>query len=344
MKFFCFLLLQLFVTSSYSALNSTRITCLTSKCHSDMNEVKFLHSPIKAKGCIVCHPFVPASQKSTKLSTAHPNVAVNMENNQSEVCLKCHVEWGNNFKAKKYAHSAIAQKGCISCHNPHGSDNPKLLRNKNVSQELCLSCHKKNVNWENGDKKIIHPALNFKNKCLNCHEIHSSHQPNLLKETPSTLCLSCHKEIIQTKDKGSLHTPVKNGECLQCHFPHYSKMEKLLDKTYEPATYVFSTEKSFQLCFKCHSPLQTTNFRNGEKNLHVLHVLSKFNNNERGCATCHDPHGSTQEMQIRNNFSYKNNLLPIIFQKQTNGGNCTTACHGKKDYDRLTPFQNKEGR
>jgi hypothetical protein len=85
-------------------------------------------------------------------------------------------------------------------------------------------------------------------------------------------------------------------------------------------------------------------FRNGKTNLHTLHIQSKSNGKEHGCSNCHDPHSSTQEMQIRTSFIHNKFSLPLTYLKQANGGSCTTACHGKKDYDRVTPIINKEGR
>jgi len=294
-----------------------------------MSKGEFLHSPIKAKGCVVCHQLVNDSQKSPKLSAAHPSIALNMGAEQSSTCFKCHVEWEKKFKKLPHAHSAIKENGCTSCHNPHGADNAKLLKVTEFTQELCLSCHKKNENWEKGD------------------EVHGAAKAKLLKADSAALCSKCHEEIFENKDKGSMHTPARNGECLKCHGQHYGEKEFLLNKTYEMESYVVNTEKSFQLCFSCHSPFRSTKFRNGENNLHSLHVLNKDkekDGKERGCTVCHDPHRSSQEMQIRTSFTYKKVKLPILFQKLPNGGNCTTACHGKKDYDRMSPAINKEGR
>jgi predicted CXXCH cytochrome family protein len=346
MKLFYILASLCFVLQTFAVEKSAGITCLTSKCHSDMNQAKFLHSPIKAKGCVACHQLVSAEEKSNKLSAKHPSISLNMGKDQESQCLKCHVEWGRTFKAKKYAHSAINQKGCTGCHNPHGSDNAKLLKNKESTQELCLGCHKKNENWEKGEKETTHRAINVKNKCLNCHDIHSGDLPKMLKAEPAALCAKCHEEITANKDKGSLHTPVRNGDCLKCHSPHYAAKENLLDKTFESESYVKNAEQSFQLCFSCHGPFRSTKFRNGENNLHTLHVLNKDLNKdkERGCAICHEVHGSTQELQIRTSFTYKKVKLPIAFNKLLNGGTCTTACHGKKDYDRMSAVINKEGR
>jgi predicted CXXCH cytochrome family protein len=270
-----------------------------------------------------------------------------MGSDQAPTCFKCHVEWERKFKKKKFAHSAIKEKGCTGCHSPHGADNAKLLKVSEYTQELCLSCHKKGENWEKGDKDTAHRAMNVKLKCLNCHEIHSGSRAKLLKDEVSVLCSKCHEENFENKDKGSMHTPVKNGECLKCHSQHYSEKESLLSKTYEPESYVAKAEASFALCFSCHAPFKNTKFRNGENNLHTLHILAKDkakDNKERGCAICHDPHRSSQEMLIRTSFAYKKVKLPIAFQKLVNGGNCTTACHGKKDYDRINAVVNKEGR
>ncbi len=344
MKFFSLLCSLIFVVQTFAVEKFVPITCLTSKCHSDLNEQKFLHSPLKAKGCVLCHQMVDQSEKSHKLSEKHPSIAIDMGKNQASLCLKCHVEWGKTFKAKAFAHSAIDQKGCSACHNPHGADNAKLLKDSNYTQELCLSCHKKNENWEKGDKDNAHRAMKVKSKCLNCHEVHSGNRPKLLKDEPAALCMKCHDEITKMEPKGSLHTPVKNGDCLKCHSPHFSAKENLLDKTYEGETYVKNVGDSYQLCLSCHSPMRSTKFRNGDKNLHELHIINKIKGKDRGCSTCHDVHGSSQEMQIRTSFNYNKINLPLTFQKLENGGNCTTACHGKKDYDRISPAINKEGR
>lgn len=344
--FFCLFFVPLSFSIEKKTIKSSAITCLTSKCHADLNKQEFLHSPIKARGCVACHELVDESLKSKKLSAKHPSVSLDMGKDQVVTCLKCHVEWERNYKKNEYAHSAMKENGCTGCHNPHGSDNAKLLRVKEFNQELCLTCHKKNENWEKGEKTTTHRALNVKNKCLNCHEIHASNLPKLLKDSSSALCAKCHGEIYENKEKGSMHTPAKNGECLKCHSQHYSEKEYLLNKTYEMESYVDNTEKSFQLCLSCHTPFRVTKFRNGDNNLHTSHVLNKdkSKNKERGCAICHDPHRSSQELQIRTSFSYKKVKLPIAFQKLENGGTCTTACHGKKDYDRMSPVINKEGR
>jgi predicted CXXCH cytochrome family protein len=304
-----------------------------------------MHSPLKAHGCVVCHELLSNKLKDKKLPFSHPNVALNLGNNQLPVCQKCHVEWEKKFSSKTFAHGAINKLGCTSCHNPHGGENPKLLKDKAFNQEMCISCHKKNDNWAKGDKKIVHSALNEKEKCLNCHEIHSGNHQKLLKEETGKLCVKCHAITVATNDLSLLHTPVQKGECLKCHSVHYGDHDKLLLKNHEREDgYVKNVEDSFQLCFSCHSPMKKSNFRNGDKNLHNSHILSKFNGSQRGCIVCHAVHVSTQQMLIQTKFNYKKFSLPIVYKKTENGGNCTTACHSNKGYDRITPTSNNEER
>jgi DmsE family decaheme c-type cytochrome len=54
-----------------------------------------------------------------------------------EPCLKCHTDKRGPFV---FEHAAVRVDGCESCHFPHGSTNPRLLRRPAVFT-LCLECH-----------------------------------------------------------------------------------------------------------------------------------------------------------------------------------------------------------
>ena len=54
-------------------------------------------------------------------------------------CLGCHTDQAELLK-KGHLHQPAFEQGCGTCHEPHGGDNPKLLRTKDVNQ-LCLECH-----------------------------------------------------------------------------------------------------------------------------------------------------------------------------------------------------------
>lgn len=53
----------------------------------------------------------------------------------NETCYKCHAAQVGPFV---FEHEA-SREGCVTCHNPHGSVNAKMLRARN--QNLCLQCH-----------------------------------------------------------------------------------------------------------------------------------------------------------------------------------------------------------
>ena len=53
----------------------------------------------------------------------------------NDVCLKCHEAQRGPFV---FEHEAL-RDNCTTCHNPHGTVNPKMLKSRNSN--LCLQCH-----------------------------------------------------------------------------------------------------------------------------------------------------------------------------------------------------------
>jgi DmsE family decaheme c-type cytochrome len=56
---------------------------------------------------------------------------------QDQICFKCHVDKAGPFV---FEHNPVKMEGCMACHLPHGSANPRLLRRSQVNL-LCLECH-----------------------------------------------------------------------------------------------------------------------------------------------------------------------------------------------------------
>jgi predicted CXXCH cytochrome family protein len=54
---------------------------------------------------------------------------------ENEMCLRCHQAQQGPFV---FEHEAL-REGCTTCHNPHGSINAKLLKERDSN--LCLKCH-----------------------------------------------------------------------------------------------------------------------------------------------------------------------------------------------------------
>jgi DmsE family decaheme c-type cytochrome len=92
-------------------------------------------------------------------------------------CLRCHSEKRGPFV---HEHPAVRVDGCESCHNPHGSMNPRLLKRPAVFT-LCLECHNGSGNFgRQGDGiKTQTPSHNMTDpryqNCTTCHvRIHGS--------------------------------------------------------------------------------------------------------------------------------------------------------------------------
>jgi DmsE family decaheme c-type cytochrome len=94
---------------------------------------------------------------------------------QNAICTKCHAETAGPFV---FEHPVIKAEGCVACHSPHGSPNPRLLNVSNVNT-LCLQCHSAaNLQaFPNVTKPIgpVHNQAAQYAQCTNCHnQIHGS--------------------------------------------------------------------------------------------------------------------------------------------------------------------------
>ena len=79
-----------------------------------------------------------------------------------ELCVTCH---GNVAGPFVYEHDPVVGltgEGCMECHRPHGSNNPKLLTT--FSRGACAQCHTDKANnhfpgrtcWQSGCHVAIH--------------------------------------------------------------------------------------------------------------------------------------------------------------------------------------------
>jgi predicted CXXCH cytochrome family protein len=221
--------------------------------------------------------------------------------------------------------------------------------------ELCLSCHEKVTATVAGH--TAHGALAGKDSCLHCHTTaHTSETEKFVPEPVATACYKCHDEELTTPSGKKIanvkaeidaakfkHGPVAKGECRGCHLSHSSPYRKLLSKKFTDKMYAEFAEPSFALCFSCHDKrvvtderTALTSFRDGDRNLHHLHVNRKKG---RTCGVCHEAHGSSQEGLIRESVPFGPGgwKLPIRFKKTPKGGTCASGCHQPLSYDNTKP-------
>lgn len=90
---------------------------------------------------------------------------------QDVVCFKCHVDKAGPFV---YEHVPVKTEGCVACHLPHGSSNPRLLRRAHVNL-LCLECHTITVDQPAPGIPGFHNQAQKYQACTLCHtNIHGS--------------------------------------------------------------------------------------------------------------------------------------------------------------------------
>ncbi len=311
-------------------------SCVSGKCHAKkLKENRYVHAPVATGACILCHGDTKAKPPYGLLRTGQ------------DLCLSCHKDMMPVLKQARSVHKPV-ERNCTGCHNPHSAGSKVLLRES--PETLCITCHKKAT--PEFVARIQEPGLHSHKpvadgKCANCHAPHVSNFKHLLKKGPKEvdLCFSCHKEMAEKVKKAAFkHGPVREGLCNACHLPHVSPNIKMLKYFFVEKFYNPFDPTVYSLCFKCHKEsvvlnkrtATLTNFRNGDRNLHFLHV-----NREKGrtCLACHEVHAGSQERKIRLSTPFGDWNIPIKYTKTATGGTCAASCHVEKQYDRVRPVR-----
>jgi len=245
-------------------------------CHSDIQDLtkkKVVHAVLS--DCSICHTAHVA--KTKKL----------LYKKMNDLCYDCHLaDTFSQHPIPKHPVYLTGRINCISCHNPHASDNKKML---NDTGKDCTNCH------EVKSKQLLTAHFDImvsKDSCPKCHtfaKIASAH-PNFTNHSCSAchakkpkegkvellkpgkeLCYLCHtkiKEVISTKK--FVHGIVKDGECSTCHEVHSSFYKSLLNDTGNN-------------CTTCHDPKDMKNSHFG--------ILAK----KDSCLKCHEAHAGDKE-------------------------------------------------
>lgn len=291
-------------------------------CHDPKTRGAVVHPPAKSS-CAACHD--PHGAEKPGLLRASP----------PDLCLGCHKKSRPQF-AGKHVHGPVSA-GCPTCHDPHSAPK-KLLLKADAAKDLCLTCHE-DIASKLKAAVHPHPAVE-KFGCTACHTPHTSDQPRLLKAPLLQLCVTCHKDKNPELNARYLHGPVVRGQCQDCHDPHGSANETLLKVSFPKSFYNPYADGVYGLCFNCHEKdiarepktSKLTNFRDGDKNLHYVHVHAEKG---RSCKACHAVHGGNQEKHIREGVPFGAWTLPIKYSKTATGGTCIVGCHNPRSYDRV---------
>jgi DmsE family decaheme c-type cytochrome len=216
--------------------------------------------------------------KKSKNTAAEKNVA----------CTTCHQ---NDSKRHLWVGSAheLADVSCTNCHEVHVAHDK--VRDKRTQPEVCYACHKEQRAQFN--KQSHHPTPEGKVSCSDCHNVHGSAGPKLMKrDSVVETCYTCHME-----KRGPFvhnHRPVTD-DCSNCHQPHGATADSLL-KARAP-----------MVCYQCHSGHGTPGVAGIAPAATTIGKANTYIEQARGCLNCHtEIHGS-------NNPNGGQNLLPPAF-------------------------------
>lgn len=304
-------------------------TKFCTKCHdAKLFQQKNVHPPIAEGKCTACHDPHQADFKAL------------LREGVPKLCLGCHDNVMKSLGKASVVHPPVKEGRCTACHDPHSSSARYLL--KGEPGKFCITCHVK-IGKKAAEAKYPHTPLTKPDSCLSCHTGHTANSKGLLPAVEKDFCLRCHTKIAATLEgKRSLHGPIKEGKCTPCHEPHGSLYKNLLKDTYPDENYIpyDKAKKPYAFCLGCHEknllsfPETSiyTNFRDGKRNLHYLHVSNKRKG--RTCRLCHEPHGSANDHLVRKDGAeFGVWHIPLRFEPAPNGGSCLPGCHGKFSYD-----------
>jgi predicted CXXCH cytochrome family protein len=330
-------------------------------CHDEFAK-KFVHAPVSIGACLICHN-PHESQYKFVLNEKIP-----------DLCYLCHERMQRIMTDEKNVKHSPAIDSCVSCHNPHTSDISRRLLQADT-KTLCTECHiKKSVPMEKYVATVSHKhkPVEEDGRCAQCHTPHASPFDFHLRAEPMDVCLGCHNKEVTAydgkvltniaqllKDNPDHHGPIREKDCAGCHDPHGSDYFRILRAAYPKEFYTeeFSVE-NFDLCFSCHDSALVeeketttlTNFRDGKRNLHYLHVHRERKG--RTCRACHETHASTHPKHIRDAVPFGKIRWPLRLQYRIEyadvstgepcdtpsetcvktGGSCI-GCHARSHYN-----------
>lgn len=158
--------------------------------------------PVAAQNdaCLACHQSGATNTAKHWLGSAHERQGIACatchtvhaprdpglaRSKQAKACLACHQTQRAELHLPSAHPVSKGQMLCGDCHNPHGSDGPKLLLQETIN-DTCFTCHAEKRGpflWEHAP---------VSDNCTLCHTPHGSTARPLLKLRNPWLCQQCH--------------------------------------------------------------------------------------------------------------------------------------------------------
>jgi DmsE family decaheme c-type cytochrome len=154
--------------------------------------------------CTSCH----------RVMEDHSPRAVLAKATEIETCGQCHIQKRAQQMRSSHMPLREGKMSCSSCHNPHGTTTPALLKEMQVN-DTCYSCHAEKRGpflWEHA------PVIE---SCMNCHDPHGSNHEKMLRMPKPRVCQQCH---VETRHPTRPYTAniadaryVLGRSCANCH-------------------------------------------------------------------------------------------------------------------------------
>ena len=210
-------------------------------------------------GCETCHVTHKTGSADKLENRAH------LKKDSPALCLDCH-DVTEKTLAAAHHNQPVATANCLTCHEAHQSNKPKLAQRflhapfeggscdtchadakegkvvliNTDTRALCVTCHDEQAK-QIETAKVQHPGA--QGECIACHSPHASAYDRLLRPDPVSACESCHAEQADMhKNKPVLHGAAFRDGCYTCHDGHGGNQPKLL------------RAQGNRLCLECHSP------------------------------------------------------------------------------------------
>ena len=207
------------------------------KAHADSGGESPMKNPVKmqprdvSEMCTTCHNRSAHADwaggkhdsRNISCSTCHSvhqpksEIAMLKTETQTETCSQCHKAQVTKLHRSSHMPVREGKMECSTCHNPHGSQNVKMLREGNSINESCASCHAEKRGpylWEHA------PGTE---NCVSCHDPHGSNNERMLVAKVPMLCQRCHVHsrhpptIYDGTQVANRSNRVVGRACLNCH-------------------------------------------------------------------------------------------------------------------------------
>jgi len=124
------------------------------------------------------------------------------------------------------------ERARVAAAPPSSGGREEKTRSSSLYERLARSIAPEICGHEDVKKGLAaatHPHSPATQNCLGCHDPHASKAaPSLLVKAPPALCVGCHNPAQPGFAKAHLNYPVAGANCLSCHDPHGSPNKGIL--------------------------------------------------------------------------------------------------------------------